>query len=350
MTLLVRESIRHAGGFPFAIGQKRPQRVKGAYRMKTGFEIFLIAAEELSISRAAQKAFVTQQCVSDHIKRLEKEYGVELFERKPKFRLTPAGEIMRHSLWNIQIMEKSMSSSLEDIARGERGKFTLGISTSRAPIIMPGVLSRYYQMFPNVNISFCVEDTPILEERLLRGDIDLFIGINTDPHQDFYVEVLAPDEIMLIISSGLLHRFFEPAEIKRMATAGVDMTRFTNIPFTLSFKTGKVNRVIQEYLNYYNLQLNVVYNISDSETQIMLCAAGICASLCPRMLLSSAHRHNLTCEEPDKLYMLPIKNLDRRLHIDLVSHRNVVQPLYIREFMQILREEVGKIACESFDR
>ena len=111
-----------------------------------------------------------------------------------------------------------------------------------------------------------------------------------------------------------------------------------------------MNRVIQEYLNYYNLQLNVVYNISDSETQIMLCAAGICASLCPRMLLSSAHRHNLTCEEPDKLYMLPIKNLDRRLHIDLVSHRNVVQPLYIREFMQILREEVGKIACESFDR
>lgn len=71
-----------------------------------------------------------------------------------------------------------------------KGKVHPRNSTSRAPIIMPGVLSRYYQMFPNVNISFCVEDTPILEERLLRGDIDLFIGINTDPHQDFYVEVL----------------------------------------------------------------------------------------------------------------------------------------------------------------
>ncbi len=320
---------------------------KGGTPMKTGFEIFLLTAEELSISRAAQKAFVTQQCVSDHIKRLEKEYGVELFERKPKLRLTPAGEVMLQSLRNIQIMENSMISSLHDMSGGMRGKFTLGISTSRAPILIPAVLSHYYKLFPNVNISFCVEDTQILEERLLRGEIDLFIGVNTDPHPDFNLTCLAPDEIMLIISSGLLHQHFDPAEIQRMEK-GVDMTRFTHIPFTLSFKTGKVNRVIQEYLNYYNLRLNVVYNISDSESQILLCASGICASLCPRMLLSTAHRHNLTCDEANKLYMLPIKNLDRRLHLDLVSHKNVVQPLFIREFIEILRNEVAALAQEYF--
>ena len=76
--------------------------------MKTGFEIFLLTAEELSISRAAQRAFVTQQCVSDHIKRLESEYGVTLFERKPRMKLTPAGESMLESLRNIRILEKSM--------------------------------------------------------------------------------------------------------------------------------------------------------------------------------------------------------------------------------------------------
>lgn len=317
--------------------------------MKTGFEIFLLTAEELSISRAAQKAFVTQQCVSDHIKRLEKEYQVELFERKPKLRLTSAGELMFKSLRNIQIMEKNMEAGMRDISHGECGQFTLGISTSRASVLIPNVLSRYYKMFPHVNISFCVEDTQVLEERLLRGDIDLFIGVNTDPNPDFQMTILAPDEIMLIISSQLLHQHFESAEIAQMEH-GVDMTRFIDIPFTLSFKTGKVNRVIQEYLNYYNLQLNVVYNISDSESQILLCASGICASLCPRMLLSTAHRHNLTCDEANKLYMLPIKNLDRRLHLDLVSHKNVVQPLYIQEFIKVLRSEVSLIAAEHFTK
>jgi len=37
-------------------------------------EIFLLVAEEMSISRAAQRAFVSQQCVSDHIKRMEQNY------------------------------------------------------------------------------------------------------------------------------------------------------------------------------------------------------------------------------------------------------------------------------------
>ena len=103
--------------------------------MKIGFEVFLVVAREMSITKAANELHITQQCASDHIKRLEKEYNVVLFERRPKFRLTQAGEIMLHNLLNIQIMETSMSRSLAGIAEGTVGGFTLGISTSRAPII-----------------------------------------------------------------------------------------------------------------------------------------------------------------------------------------------------------------------
>ena len=86
--------------------------------MKIGFEVFLVVAREMSITKAANELHITQQCASDHIKRLEKEYNVVLFERRPKFRLTQAGEIMLHNLLNIQIMETSMSRSLAGIARG----------------------------------------------------------------------------------------------------------------------------------------------------------------------------------------------------------------------------------------
>jgi DNA-binding transcriptional LysR family regulator len=246
--------------------------------MKIGFEMFLMTADELSITKVAKKAFVTPQCVSDHIKRLEQEYGVLLFERKPHFHLTQAGEVMRQSLRNIKILENTMSDNLQDMATGECGKFTLGISTSRASVLLPSVLKKYYQKYPKVNISFCVEDTPLLEDRLLTGELDMFIGVNTSYYPDIVINQLASDEIMLIISSKLLHQYFGEEEINEMIK-GADITRFTNIPFTLSFKTGKVNHVIEEYLDYSKLHLNVVYNISDSETQILLCSVGICASL-----------------------------------------------------------------------
>lgn len=86
--------------------------------MKIGFEVFLAVARELSITKAANELHITQQCTSDHIKRLEKEYNVVLFKRRPKFSLTQAGEIMLRNLLNIQIMEMNMSKSLAEIGGG----------------------------------------------------------------------------------------------------------------------------------------------------------------------------------------------------------------------------------------
>lgn len=315
--------------------------------MKIGFEVFLMVAKELSITKAAGELHITQQCASDHIKRLEREYGVQLFERRPKLKLTAAGEIMLHSLQNIQIMESNMSRSLEGISSGTRGTFSLGISTSRAPIILPHVLPKYYQTYPDVNISFNEEDTQILEERLLSGQIDLFIGVNTTPHSDFCISTIVTEEIMLVISSGLLAKNFSKEEIMQMGN-GIDLNRFSHIPFTLSFKTGKVNHALQEYLNYCHLKLNVIYNISDSETQLMLCTSGICAALCPRMLLATAHRHNLSCDTENFLFMFPIKNFGRQLRIDLVSHKNTLHPPYIRHFMKIMEQELPIIAAQSY--
>ena len=51
--------------------------------MTTNQLMFMYAVEEMSFSKAAQKAFVTQQCLSNHIHRLEVSCGVKLFERTP---------------------------------------------------------------------------------------------------------------------------------------------------------------------------------------------------------------------------------------------------------------------------
>ena len=56
--------------------------------MTTNQQMFLYAVEEMNFTRAAERAFVTQQCLSDHIRRLEKNYNVKLFDRTPKLKLT----------------------------------------------------------------------------------------------------------------------------------------------------------------------------------------------------------------------------------------------------------------------
>ena len=61
-----------------------------------GLRYYLVAAEEMNFRRAAEKLYITQQTLSVHIQKLEKQYGVQLFERKPKLMLTPAGAAARH--------------------------------------------------------------------------------------------------------------------------------------------------------------------------------------------------------------------------------------------------------------
>lgn len=60
-----------------------------------GLQCFIVVAQELSYSRAAEKLFISQPGVSKHIKMLEMELGAALFDKSntKKLTLTPAGKI-----------------------------------------------------------------------------------------------------------------------------------------------------------------------------------------------------------------------------------------------------------------
>ena len=282
--------------------------------MKQSFNIFLLVAEEMNIGRAARRAFVTQQCVSDHIRRLEQEYEVALFERKPSLHLTKAGETMLKTLRSIHILESSMEKNLKEISSGQRGSFTVGMSTSRAQVILPLVLKDYYEHFPEVEVSFYVNDTIVLEQRLVN------------------------DEMYLSISEGLFQRHFGGKYLS-VFEEGVDLSEFSEVPFSLYYETGALNIVIRQHLLDYGISLNKIpYHISDCDTHILLCASGLCATLIPKMLSLRVHEHNAKCE-PDKfIHIFPVKNFNYPLRVDLIWHKNVEQPFYIRAFCELIRD------------
>ena len=91
-------------------------------------EYFLIVAEEMNVTRAAERLNISQQALSGHIKRLEDEYNVEFFYRKPVFRLTPAGEKMIFFGRQILQSESSMRAAFSDITENARATLRLGIS------------------------------------------------------------------------------------------------------------------------------------------------------------------------------------------------------------------------------
>ena len=113
-------------------------------------QVFLYAAEEKSITKAAKKAFITQQCASSHIKNLEKQYGTLLFTRKPVFALTPAGEYLLSSLYRLNILEREIDDGMKEIGSGMSGILRLGINPTRARILIPSILLQCKALIPGL--------------------------------------------------------------------------------------------------------------------------------------------------------------------------------------------------------
>lgn len=142
-------------------------------------EYFLCAVEEMNITRAAERLFISQQALSSHIKRLEEEYGVCLFERRPSFHLTLEGEQMAFYGRQILEAEAKMKAAFSDISENCRATLNVGISRLRGGVFFPLIWKFYHPEHPNISIELTDGNSARLDELLQTGKLDLYIGIDT---------------------------------------------------------------------------------------------------------------------------------------------------------------------------
>ena len=86
---------------------------------------FVELAKELHVTNTAQKLYISQQNLSQHIQRLEQYYGVPLFHRKPKLALTYAGEQLYAVAVKILAEEHEFQNRLADISEKSIGNLKL---------------------------------------------------------------------------------------------------------------------------------------------------------------------------------------------------------------------------------
>ena len=100
-------------------------------------EYVLAVAEQRSFSKAAQKLYVTQPSLSQYVMNIEKQLGVQLFDRSTSpIRLTQAGEAFVRSAEQIKVIEDNLMNELSDIAEIKSGSLKIGASTFRASCLL----------------------------------------------------------------------------------------------------------------------------------------------------------------------------------------------------------------------
>lgn len=158
-------------------------------------------AKHQNITKAASDLLVSQPTLSKFIQNLERELGQPLFRRLGnKFLLTYAGERYVEKAISILHIKKELDQELSDIIRENIGLLRIAFPSTRGTYMLPCTLPIFREKYPLVKVNVYEEDSSVLEDMLLKGDIDLaFFNLPIKSSEIDY-EIINQEEVVLIMS------------------------------------------------------------------------------------------------------------------------------------------------------
>lgn len=164
---------------------------------------FLMVVEEKNITKAARKLFISQQTLSGVIRRLEEEYRTRLFEREPCMHLTEAGFYMEKFARQVLKMETTLTNQLDDISHELRGHLTIGITPTRARLLLPVFLPVFRCHYPQIELSFSVDGYTSLLKQLQDDNLDAMIATARPKDPGLHDWFLYTDPFSLVVPRPL---------------------------------------------------------------------------------------------------------------------------------------------------
>ncbi len=137
---------------------------------------FTVVAQELNITRAAEKLNMSQPPLSNQIKALEEELGGQLFIRgKRHLELTEAGALLLRRALQIQELADKTRQEIASLREGMTGTIYLGMVEGQAPFLAAKWIAGFREEFPRVRYSLWNGSSDDVLERLHKGLADLAV-------------------------------------------------------------------------------------------------------------------------------------------------------------------------------
>ena len=313
--------------------------------MLNNYQYFIALAEEENISRAADRLFISHQCLSKYLKNLEQEYRVAFFERTPRLKLNVAGEAMLEMCRKVQFLEQNLESKLEDVRQSKRGLIRLGTTEGRYRIMFPDLLVKFKEMYPDVTLQVSYATSSQLTEKLLKNELDVilmnrsFVG-----HAQLDIAPLLEERMFLVISDNMLAKYLPdmyPECLETFSTEGVDLALMKDVPFILNKRSFNSRIMLDNFLAANGLHINCVMELTQLDLHFMMSRRDYAASFCWSMYLPTIRNMNRLDPE-HALNVFPIKGLDERNHIVLVTQKGKILPEFGKNLIKLIRKSCAK--------
>lgn len=242
---------------------------------------FTTIVEEGQITAAAKRLHMAQPPLSQQLKALEDELGVQLVKRQPRHvELTDAGQLLYHRAQQIINLTDSTRREITDIQKGLRGTLSLGMVSSSGSILCSPGMTAFHTSHPGVSFEIYDGNTYSIIDMLNKGLIEIGIVRTPFKHEAFYCKFLA-EEPMILALTAELDWCPERSEITIAELAQKPLIIYR-----------RFDQLFHDTCEAYNITPTILCRNDDARTTVLWANSGLGMAVIPESALTLAdHAH-----------------------------------------------------------
>lgn len=243
----------------------------------------LTLAEYRNFTKASKALYISQPTLSSYIAKVEDVLGVTLFDRSTTpLTLTYAGEVYIKGAGEILDACKRLEKQLGDISAQKMGRIRLALSSDRAAYMLPRILPKYRQMYPNVTVQIVSAPSGQLVEMLLDNRADIVIVPDGGrSRQELLQSDIYSEELVLVAGRQLIG---EEYLVDGLEDA-VDICRLEKLPLISLRPEHSIRGFVDKLFSGSGIRPNIVMETDSLAAAYRLATAGMGAAIVPRMTL-----------------------------------------------------------------
>lgn len=234
-----------------------------------------VLAECGNITAAAEKLFISQPALSIYINNLEHTLGVRLFDRSgKKFVPTQAGELYLSKAREMLRLDQEFEEELDELKHDRVGKLIIGIQLRRAPLLLPPVVARLKEAYPQVNIVIKEGVQSLIEKMLQKEECTIYVYNLMQKRSELTSHLILRDQMLAAFPAG--HPILDKARIvPGQYYRHMDLADFIQEPLILPTKSQSLRTHLDRVFEKERLYPQHVMEIRNFETAIQLVAEGV---------------------------------------------------------------------------
>lgn len=288
-------------------------------------EYFKTIYEEGSISKAAEKLYISQQGLSKAILSLEKELDCKLFERNPKgVVLTEAGENLLSYV--DRVLQERDHIMREMLKFREHNKLSLSMVIGARFSLPKEFFKGLQEKYPEMELSVQEQNNESCMHHVENGKTDLAIVIASESREGYIKKLIKREKITLVMPRT--HEFADKQEISLEELNG----------HRIAYLIGSNSDVIMEKCRQKGIRFSKTYEVPGMVALYQLCSGmGIMGISLSSLEGKMAY--------PD-LVAVPICEEEASWDVSLMYHESMKKVKPVMNFIEYLTErleETGEV-------